>query len=239
MHRQDGPRMRWTWIDYLVAGLLALIVVGMCGVMINLILAEAGEAQTRAVLAEAQARIDASLPARERPVAVSVAPAVVAPVVEDEAKAEEEPETPAWYIAGIPLEPELQKALWEACQEFGVDYSLALAVIEQETNFQNLYGDGGGSVGYFQIQPRWWSGLMEEIGVDDLTDPVDNFRTGCAVLAQLIEQYDGSVTDALTAYNSGRPGQSVYADAALYLAAKWLREEAGQHDQCNQNPAHE
>lgn len=183
---------------------------------------------------QAQARIDAyyaSLPARERPaeaqeepdkqVMVKTAPA--GPVVVQAEPAEPvvvqaanvEPETPEWYIADVPLEQELQQALWDACQEFGVSYTLALAVIEVETNYSNIQGDGGRSIGYFQVQPRWWGELMAEIGVTDLTDPVDNFRTGCAVLDRLLEQYGGSVTDALTAYNSGHPGQSAYAKAVM------------------------
>lgn len=125
-----------------------------------------------------------------------------------------------YYRDDVPLSYELQDALHTACQEFGVRYELALAVIERETNFTDTTGDGGESVGYFQIQPRWWSELMEEIGVDDLADPAQNFRVGCAILAQLIERY-GNEADALTAYNSGRPGQSEYATAVLEAAGRW------------------
>lgn len=126
-----------------------------------------------------------------------------------------------WYIDSLPLDLELQEILWNSCQEFGIDYRLALAVIEVETGYSNIFGDGGDSVGYFQIQPRWWGELMESIGATDLTDPVDNFRTGCAVLRELLLRYDGSVTDALTAYNSGHPGESVYADAVMERAEEW------------------
>ncbi len=127
-----------------------------------------------------------------------------------------------YYRDGVPLSYELQEALHTACQEFGVRYELALAVIERETNFTDVTGDGGESVGYFQIQPRWWGELMAETGVDDLSDPAQNFRTGCAILAQLIERY-GSEADALTAYNSGHPGQSEYAGAVLAAAGRWAQ----------------
>ena len=112
------------------------------------------------------------------------------------------------------LSYDLQAKLYSACQEFGVDYELALAVIEQETGFRNLVGDGGDSVGYMQIQRRWWSELMADIGAEDLTDPEDNFRTGCAILRELLDKYENT-EDALTAYNSGRPGSSSYSRSVM------------------------
>ena len=39
---------------------------------------------------------------------------------------------------------------------------------------------------------------MEEIGARDLTDPEDNFRTGCAILRQLLDKH-GNIEDALSA----------------------------------------
>lgn len=114
----------------------------------------------------------------------------------------------------LPLDYETQMLLYGACLEFQVDYDLALAVIEQETGYRNLTGDGGESAGYMQIQRKWWSGLMDEIGTEDLNQPEDNFRTGCAILRQLLDKY-GNTDDALTAYNSGRPGSSRYSRSVL------------------------
>ena len=114
----------------------------------------------------------------------------------------------------IPMDYETQMLLYSACQEFGVDYALALAVIEQETNFRNVTGDGGDSVGYMQIQRRWWSELMADIGAEDLTDPEDNFRTGCAILRELLDKYE-STEDALSAYNTGKPGSTKYSRSVM------------------------
>ena len=120
----------------------------------------------------------------------------------------------------IPLSYELQAILYSACLEYEIDYSLALAVVEQETNFRNVTGDDGASVGFMQIQDRWWSGLMEEIGARDLTDPEDNFRTGCAILRQLLDKH-GNIEDALTAYNRGKPGQSKYSRDVMERMQKY------------------
>lgn len=114
----------------------------------------------------------------------------------------------------IPLTYEEQAMLYGACLEFEVDYALALAVVEQETTFRNLTGDGGDSEGYMQIQKKWWSELMSEIGAENLMEPKDNFRTGCAILSQLIEKY-GNVEDALTYYNSGSTVPNGYSKSVL------------------------
>lgn len=61
---------------------------------------------------------------------------------------------------------------------------------------------------------------MDEIGTSDLTDPKDNFRTGCAIIAKLSNTY-GTIEDALTAYNTGSPGRSKYASGVLEAADGW------------------
>lgn len=114
-----------------------------------------------------------------------------------------------YLSAEIPLSYEEQAALYGACLEFRVPYELALAVVEQETGYRNITGDDGASVGYMQIQQRWWGSLMEEIGARDLTVAEDNFRTGCAILRKLLDQY--SLEDALSVYNTGAPGQTRYS----------------------------
>lgn len=126
-----------------------------------------------------------------------------------------------YFREDVPLSFELQDTLHTACTEFGVDYELMLALIERESQFQNVVGDGGDSVGYCQIQERWWGWLMEEIGADDLTDPVDNLRTGCAIMGHLLDRY-GNERDALSAYNTGSPGHTEYASTVLAGAEKWV-----------------
>lgn len=124
----------------------------------------------------------------------------------------------------IPLSYELQCALYGACVEFGVDYALALAVVEQETEFQNVVGDGGDSAGYMQIQRKWWGDLMTEIGTEDLRDPEDNFRTGCAILRHLMDKH-GNVEDALSAYNTGKPGDTRYSREVIEKIDKYIERD--------------
>lgn len=113
----------------------------------------------------------------------------------------------------IPLDAEIQRLLYKACGETGIRYELALAVIWQETDFRNVIGDGGESAGYMQVQKKWHSERMERLGVTDLLDPYGNFLVGLDFLAELLETHE--LTDALTRYNSGRTGNSQYAQSVL------------------------
>lgn len=102
----------------------------------------------------------------------------------------------------IPLDADMQRLLYKACDETGVPYELALAVIKQETNFQNIAGDNGNSIGYMQVQPRWHNRRMERHGVTDLADPYGNFLVGCDYLAEMLGKGRGTEW-ALMAYNGG------------------------------------
>lgn len=113
----------------------------------------------------------------------------------------------------IPFDAELQRLLYQACGETGIRYELALAVIWQETDFRNVVGDGGESYGYMQVQPKWHSERMKRLGVSDLSDPYGNFLVGLDYLSELLAKHE--LTDALTAYNSGKPGDSQYAKSVL------------------------
>lgn len=124
-----------------------------------------------------------------------------------------------YFRDDVPLSYEEQDFLHTACQESGVPYALALAVIERETQFQNLVGDDGASLGYMQVQERWHWDRMERLGVTDLMNPFGNFRVGCDFLAELLEKYP--TQEALTAYNSGSPGYNQYSYDVMANYEKW------------------
>ena len=118
-----------------------------------------------------------------------------------------------YFRDDIPLDFETPAFLRAACGESGVPFELALAVIRKESTYRNITGDGGDSVGYMQVQPKWHRERMRRLGVTDLTQPLANFRVGCDYLAELMDKYP--TEEALTAYNSGKPGKSDYADTVL------------------------
>ena len=137
----------------------------------------------------------------------------VEPIKESEAK--------NYIYDNIPFGEDVQGLLWSACKETGCPYELALSVIWNETRFQNINGDRGNSIGYMQVQPRWHQERMKRLGVTDLSDPLSNFRVGCDFLSELIEKY-GNIEDALTCYNTGRPGTSKYATRIMSYMNKML-----------------
>ena len=171
--------------------------------------AEATDRVAEEVMAEARAAM-ASLETA-KPVSITIQ-APVAPT--------EEMDEPVRFWEEIPLTAEMQGVLLDSCEEFNVPFSLALAVMEQESRFQMVEGDGGSAAGYFQVWSKWWGWLMEEIGTSDLNDPAQNVRTGCAVLGHLLSEY-GTEVDALSAYNTGKPGQTRYAAEVMERQERW------------------
>ncbi len=128
----------------------------------------------------------------------------------------------------VPLSYEDQDLLRTASEEGGVPYTMALAVIETETNFNNVAGDDGDSVGYMQVAQRWHSDRMERLGVTDLWDPYGNFRVGCDFLGELLEDY-GDPDKALMAYNMGPKRAAELWEEGIYETqySRTVMERAG------------
>ena len=120
---------------------------------------------------------------------------------------------PKYTFYDVPLDLDTQKEIIKICSEFDLKYELILGVISVETDFRpKIVGDGGDSFGLMQIQPKWWSEIMEREGVTNLSDPLQNIRCGCAILRELKDMY-GTDYRALQAYNTGRPDtNNGYAD---------------------------
>lgn len=108
---------------------------------------------------------------------------------------------PLW--ADIPLDAEVQHHIADLCAAYNIDTSLVLAVIETESMYRaDVIGDGGRATGLFQIHARWHGQRMEKLGVDDLTDPVQNVSVGVDFLNEMLDKGYG-VEWSLMAYNGG------------------------------------
>ena len=127
-----------------------------------------------------------------------------------------------YFNPDIPLNREEQTLLRDACAEFDVPYAMALGLIEKETDFRNIVGDDGASMGYMQVAEKWHRGRMERLGVTDLFDPGGNFRVGLDYLSELYEKH-GEWDMALTVYNMGHsPGYVTdYAKEVMSNYARW------------------
>ena len=136
---------------------------------------------------------------------------VYTPAAQEEAK----PSNPT------PLSDELYSVLLDACEAHYVPAELALAVMEQESGFQEeAIGWDGHDIGLFQIRDSNHKWLTGETGADPLT-PEGNIQCGVWLLGYLLGRYD-TTEEALTAYRWGHDnGRREYAGEVLARVEKW------------------
>lgn len=109
----------------------------------------------------------------------------------------------------IPLEAETQWAIFEACEYDPGLFCFLMAIGQHESRFNpDTQGDGGDSLGVFQINTRWHTGRMEALGVTDLTDPVQCAAVALDYLQELESRYgfEPESEALLMAYNMGPSG---------------------------------
>ena len=103
----------------------------------------------------------------------------------------------------VPLDEDLQEYIFAVCDTYGVEPELIISMIYRESKYDaGAIGDGGKSLGLMQIQPRWHSERMAELGCDDLLNPYQNVEVGIDLMDELLNKR-GSVEWALMAYNGG------------------------------------
>lgn len=117
-----------------------------------------------------------------------------------------EEEKPRFF--DVPLGEDLQTYIFELSEDIGIDPAIVIAIIEKESNYDiSAVGDHGRSLGLMQIQFRWHTARMAELGCDDLLDARQNVCVGIDILADLLEEGE-SIEWVLMAYNGGH----AYAD---------------------------
>lgn len=108
----------------------------------------------------------------------------------------------------VPLDEDLQTYIFELSEGIGIDPAIVIAIIEKESDYNaSAVGDHGRSLGLMQIQFRWHTARMAELGCDDLLDARQNICVGIDILADLLEEGE-SIEWVLMAYNGGH----TYAD---------------------------
>lgn len=134
---------------------------------------------------------------------------------------------PVRFVPEVPLEPELQEALWQACDQYAVPYEVALGVAETESHF-DLDADNGSCFGVMQINSVNFDWLKER-GIDPTTYE-GNLQAGVLMLGQHMGAYK-DWHKALMAYNCGADGASKlwsqgytssrYSRAVMLAAENW------------------
>ena len=158
-------------------------------------------------------------PAAEAPaLADTHTPAITRPAEPDGTDAPADSSSELWSDDGtlhrikpldIPLEAETQWAIFEACEYDPGLFCFLMAIGQHESRFNpDTQGDGGDSLGVFQINTRWHTGRMEALGVTDLTDPVQCAAVAIDYLQELESRYGFEPeSEALRmAYNMGPSG---------------------------------
>ena len=151
-------------------------------------------------------------------------------VVATEALMETEEEAPSYQSDAVPLNHDTQAQVLGWCEEYGVPYSVALAVIEAESSFRPD-AENGSCYGDMQINSINKSWLFQEIGVTNLEDPLQNLHSGIYMLGDLYGKY-GDWHKVLVCYNCGETGaynhyfsqgltSSGYSRHVMELEAKW------------------
>jgi soluble lytic murein transglycosylase-like protein len=121
---------------------------------------------------------------------------------------------------------ESQSALYDDiirdhAQRNSVRTDLVRAVVQVESGYNRFATSSKGAVGLMQLMPA----TIQQYGVKNPFDPLENIRAGVAYLRQLLDKYADNEVLALAAYNAGpgavdRHGQAVppYRETRDYVS---------------------
>jgi LysM repeat protein len=112
-------------------------------------------------------------------------------------------------------------AVGSIASESGVSPSLAMAIADQESGFNNNEVSSTGATGVMQIEPGTWS-YINQLGGPTLSpdSAADNVRGGVILLHSLLDQTGGDPTMAAAAYYQGLSSvrqHGLYSDTQQYV----------------------
>jgi soluble lytic murein transglycosylase-like protein len=106
-------------------------------------------------------------------------------------------------LFGVPMD--LAKQIHTVAQAEGIAPRVAFGLVHTESRFKPTAVSHVGAIGLTQVMPNTARWLKPGTTRTDLFDPTTNLHLGFKYLHSLIDQYNGNVRLALTAYNRG-PG---------------------------------
>ena len=115
----------------------------------------------------------------------------------------------------VPLSPEFQKYVHDVSVEYGVDFTLVLAVMAQESRFDSSAVSQTGDVGLMQINGINHPRLSAALGITDFSDPYQNVRAGVYMLRELTQRYY-EPSRVLMAYHMGETAAASAWSQGIY-----------------------
>ena len=113
------------------------------------------------------------------------------------------------------LPEETQEYAYYMASANGIDFTLLMAIMKVESDYDPNALSKTGDKGLMQINKRNESWLKEEVGTEDLFDPFDNIHAGAYILAGLFDKYEDA-NKVLMAYNMGEAGAKKLWDKGVY-----------------------
>lgn len=118
-------------------------------------------------------------------------------------------------LLDIQLNEDLQQFTYYLCNEYGIEYSLVIALIERESGFKSDAIGDGVNYGLMQIHKINHSWLSEELGITDFLEPYQNIQAGVYMLCELFKKYENT-NQVLMAYNCGETGAKRLWDRGVF-----------------------
>ena len=100
------------------------------------------------------------------------------------------------------LSVELQEYTWLLCKANNIDYSLVMALMKHESQYDASAVSTTNDYGLMQINKMNHEWLSEELGITDYLDEKQNINAGVYILGNLFEKYHDT-NKVLMAYNMG------------------------------------
>jgi len=114
----------------------------------------------------------------------------------------------------IALSEEIQKFIWDLCEENNIAFELVIALIEVESTFRSRLVSHS-NYGLMQINIVNHRRLKSELGITNFLDPKQNITAGVFMLTELFERYTDT-SMVLMAYNHGDAGAKRLWDRKIY-----------------------
>ena len=113
------------------------------------------------------------------------------------------------------MDEDLQEFIYSLSYGYGIDYTLVMGLIEQESSFDSNIISKTNDYGLMQINTINHEWLKESLGITDFLDPYQNTRAGVYILRNLFEKYQDT-EKVLMAYNMGETGARKLWDKGIY-----------------------